>query len=244
MESSNSVIHFTKNKTILNKILDLQYFKPSYCKEEIEIHLQSEKSFFVLGVPEVSFCDIPFSRIIEHAKKYGCYGIALKKSWAIKNGLSPIIYMEKQSKLAQAITGNDYLISTLLSNGDLNDWANRKANNLQKEYIRLLSFTKNYSNNLKRKNKVVQDYRFYDEREWRYVPDDLEIKILPFGEFKEKKCLNESIETQGKLDFSYEDINYIILEKNTDVKKVFDKYNKQFDCLGSKIITIEQLKEF
>ena len=96
MESSNSVLHFTKNKTTLYKILDCSYFKPSYCNENSEIQLEHGNSYFSLAVPEVSFCDIPISRILVHAKKYGYYGIALKKEKKKKKGLSPIVYMEKQ----------------------------------------------------------------------------------------------------------------------------------------------------
>lgn len=244
MESSNSVTHFTKKKTTLYKILDSMYFKPSYCKEEIDVDLPYEQSSFTLGVPEVSFCDIPLSRILVHAKKYGKYGIALKKSWAINKGLTPIIYMEKHSKLASAVTGNEYLVSTLLAHGDLNEWANYKTEKLQKEYIRLLAFMKNYSNDLTRKNKTFSDYRFYDEREWRYVPDDLEVKVLYSNNFEEKADLNKSISSQGRLNFSVDDINYIILRKNSDVQTFYDKYNAKFNSLASKIITIEQLMEY
>lgn len=244
MESSNSVMHFTKNKTTLYKILDSNYFKPSYCKEESAVRLKHENSYFSLGVPEVSFSDIPLSRVLIHVKKYGYYGIALKKEWAIQKGLSPIIYMEKSSKLAEAVTEIEYLISTVLANGELNEWANYKTEKLQKEYIRLLSFMKNYSNDLNRKGKFIKDYRFYDEREWRYIPDDLETKILSFGDFEDKSTLNATISDKGKLPFSYDDINFVILKNNKDVKKFVDRYSDKIDCLAAKIITVEQLLEF
>ena len=45
--------------------------------------------------------------------------------------------------------------------------------------INLFRYIKNYKGTLIRKDKIFNDYRFYDEREWRYVPalSDARVKI-------------------------------------------------------------------
>lgn len=84
--SSNSLIHFTKNKSTLCGILEND-FKIKYCLETIN----AKRHQYIGAVPMVSFCDIPLSEVKDHIKKYGAYGIGLSKQWGIKNGLNPVL---------------------------------------------------------------------------------------------------------------------------------------------------------
>ena len=47
----------------------------------------------------VCFCDIPLSDIAEHTQKYGNYAIGLKKTWAMEQGVTPILYVHDNSVL-------------------------------------------------------------------------------------------------------------------------------------------------
>ena len=173
--SSNSLIHLTKRPESLIGILT-DNFKIYFCQENI---LTREGSFNA-AIPMVSFCDIPLSEIKNHICNYGRYGIGLRKNWAIEKGLNPVLYIEKESDL-----GADLRISgkSMLSGAKWGDLS-------QNEYtiLNLFRYTKNYQGRLTRKGKNIDDYRYSDEREWRYVPTDKEIDLIITTEmYKDKK---------------------------------------------------------
>jgi len=76
------------------------------------------------------------------------------------------------------------------------------------------------------KHKKFKNYRFYDEREWRVVPYITETdnsKLWPFydeEDYKEFKNENNgtSLLDVG-VDFQYDDIHYIIVEKEDDISR-------------------------
>ena len=79
---------------------------------------------------------------------------------------------------------------------------------------------------LETKTKSFKNYRFYDEREWRVVPTITETDkagVMPFlteeGYLKYKDEHNGSAHLDIGVDFQYDDINYIIVSKETDVQK-------------------------
>lgn len=245
--SSNSIIHFTNSLAVLKSILT-ENFKIKYCRETI--YSKSEK--FDLLIPIVSFCDIPFSQIINHVNSYGSYGIGLKKSWAEAKGLNPVLYMEKNSTLSDNIFNHLYkkVIEGKTKTSELTE-----KDNYALDFMR---YMKNYQGDLKRAGKkTIQNYRFSDEREWRYVVDP-KPDIPIFGTLKEindervpaaKKYVNEKIESE-RLNFSPEDINYIIIKQENErdiiiktLESVNGKYPfEQVKRLTSRILSIEQLK--
>jgi hypothetical protein len=246
--SSNSLIHFTKSLASLKGILK-NNFKISYCRETI----WSEEKKKDLLIPMVSFCDIPFSQIIGHVKNYGSYGIGLKKKWAESKGLNPVLYVEKNSSLSHNIVHN--LFETV--KGDkkkISELSEQDKYNL--DHLRYL---KNYQADLIRIGKAVKkDYRFSDEREWRYVLDPLDecqLFAVLKEEFKEnfvtglKKRLGDKAESK-RLLFTPDDISYIIIKKETErdniiklLETVNGKYpHDQVKRLTSRIISVEQLE--
>lgn len=159
--SSNSIIHFTKNKSALAGILK-ETFKVRYCHEIIH-HKEGKYEFLV---PIVSFSDIPFSQIIDHINNYGCYGIGLSKKWAESKGLNPVLYLDKNSTLTKNIIINTP--GAICRTNKL-----EAINNMGEDDRRAFDFIrylKNYQEDLKRVgNKILKNYRFSDEREWRYA---------------------------------------------------------------------------
>ncbi|HRG34236.1 MAG TPA: abortive infection system antitoxin AbiGi family protein [Saprospiraceae bacterium] len=238
--TTNSVFHFTWQKSTFSKILLDGGFKMKYCGEEH--HLNTGK--FEGAVPMVSFCDIPFSKAEEHLDKYGFFGIGLSKDWALKNKLNPVMYVEKFSIFASML--EPYLVDTLnkdkyggiekkfhlenLENGKhrvsvIDDKG--RAINIDAT-IALLSFFKNRNGNLiRKKGKLIPNYNFYDEREWRYVPtyDEFEsnkLSYTPFlmpKEFQEysKRPIEQRFLPNLLLKFHSNDIDYLIVKTEKDI---------------------------
>jgi len=120
----------------------------------------------------------------------------------------------------------------------------------------LLRFTKNYQGDLHRGGKTYPNYKFYDEKEWRFVPDqtDPEVKFhLDKTEYEKyrTKSKTKPLLTNTHLDFTATDIKYLIVKSENDVSKLIKKISEikglakssnERDLLITKIITIKQLK--
>ena len=245
--SSNTIIHFTKTRTSLEKILS-DNFKVHYCREVV----YSRTGNFDFLIPMVSFCDIPFSQIITHIKNYGAYGIGLKKSWAEEKGLNPVLYVEKNSNF-----GHGFFVHLWKKVVDgktpISDWTNDK-----KYLFDVVRYMKNYQGVLKRNSQTINDYRFSDEREWRYVlpPNIPHLFVANCIKVKDnenitskKKALNEEIQDQ-RLHFNPDNISYIVIKKESErddiirlLERVKAKYSyDQIKRLTSRIISTEQIK--
>ena len=229
--NSESLFHFTSSRENIESILKDGFFWPIYCAEvdkEYKDHLHA------CAFPMVCFCDIPLSQIEEHTNDYGNYAIAMSKEWAKKRGVSPVTYYAGSESLAiKLLRRNENIVS-------------------KKDKAFWLSLLKKYRGktwSLKEngfKNKVL-----YNEREWRYIPQNIPYKELilkvDYSSF-EKKDASENARKYG-LKFTLEDIRYIILDKEEEriafinnLKKVItDEYNLTIIC--SKILTIEQIKD-
>jgi hypothetical protein len=157
--SINSVIHFTNRIENLKSILSCNGFRIKYCAEELGIN---DRNTTVGAFPMVCFCDIPLSEIKNHIDSYGSYGIGLTKNWAKQTGLNPVLYIERNSRLANFLN--------MQSNRLLEFHQEGKPDTASMfEYFKFLSYCKNYEGRLKRGEKNEANYRFYNEREWRIV---------------------------------------------------------------------------
>ena len=203
----------------------------------------------------VSFCDIPLTDVGSHTKKYGFYGLGLSKQWAIRNGLNPILYLEKGSKITESVSSFDYLTGRLTSYPEFLDYDSdafiHTVKSLREALERSLGFMKNYSGDLNRKKekRIVKDYIYYDEREWRYVPDTISNnRLLLMGDEyeRDKKSFND-IANKERLAFEYSDVSYIILRENSQIDRFVKYLDKNVrsdkDLLCSKIITLEQISK-
>jgi hypothetical protein len=83
------LFHFTESLDILCKILK-EGFWPQYSLEDIA---WLNGPVPRLAWPMVSFCDIPITRLHDHTKFYGCYGIGLWREQLIPTGVSPVTYV-------------------------------------------------------------------------------------------------------------------------------------------------------
>lgn len=236
--SSNSIIHFTNSSDALKGILQ-NGFKVHICQENIILGGE----LIEINVPMVSFCDIPLSKIKEHIIKYGEYGVGFTKEWAEKNGLNPVLYVEKNSLLSHSL-----LASIARSIGD-GCWTLE-----EKQDVDIIRYIKNYKADLVRKSGTTPDYRFSDEREWRYVPSNTDECVYLFGSkssISDDKWTSALTELENmSLKFEPNDIKYIFIKNDREISDFisFLRQNKggeyslyDIERLTTRIITSEQI---
>lgn len=242
--STNSIIHFTSEISFLKGILK-SGFKIKYCSEKLILSSDTNqyKNSFVAH-PMVCFCDIPIKSSLEHVKMYGSYGIGLSKDWANKKGINPVLYINKDSMIAKNI-------SMLLTKRR----TKKLDNETNKDIIRIKAFSKNYSGKLFKNGKLIDnEYRFYDEREWRLIPEKeklgkVSISINNSTYLKDKNKYNAKLDNCF-IDFSHTDITYIIVSKTSEIPDIVSYLEviykhvdpKEKNILISKIISIEQIQ--
>jgi len=267
--SSNCLFHFTKSFKNIKTILEQEAFIPSYCKEKN--WLSNSENIYV---PQVSFCDIPLSNTSK-IESYGDYALGLSMSWGEKNKLNPVSYLNNNSVVFERFTT---LSKTPDSYGDL---AKRKkmllnmsgivpARSMEDYFAKIPTdvleiiknsitnfqqYTKEYSGTLDRSGKKPKlNYKFYDEKEWRFTPP-------PSHQFLD--FFNQSLwETEGKeifkqkphfknlpnswLRFDKNDIEYIILKNSNDIDELIKYFTKNKsankDLLLTKVLDFEKLK--
>lgn len=245
----NTVFHFTDDNDILLSILKNKYFKASYAKEIIVGPNGSKRKF---GIPMVSFCDIRLSNLHEHMKKYGYYGIGLKKNWAINKGLNPVSYLNHNCSMFEYFDEQLRDMSNELLNihsTEERKLARQKYRNLQN----VMRYMKNYEGELTRGDEHHKNYRFANESEWRYVPDIttddiIPVKIIRAKESNWKKKANDALwkSEASRLRFDYNDIKYILVPTNYmafDLIEGFKEFvtNDQYVYLISKIFDSRQI---
>lgn len=91
---TSSLFHFTKNPGILLRILETGLI-PNFCKED----LSYADRVLTVGIPMISFCDIPLTRTTLFKERYGEYAIGLTKEWALRHQINPILYVNDEQIL-------------------------------------------------------------------------------------------------------------------------------------------------
>lgn len=235
--SSETLFHFTTKPDYLFKILE-NCFTPRYYPEVIDIKGMTKSE---IAIPMVCFCDIPLSQIKNHIDTYGEYGIGMSKNWAKKNNLNPVIYLEKDSILTSSIVSE---IKATIKNGNID----------KSKILNVIRYIKSYQGEFRRKGKIITGVKFYDEREWRYVPkSDSKLKFW----LTAKELVDDAILAEGNLklqdftlDFEIDDIKYIIIKNESEIPTMISamkhikskKYDaKEIEILISRIITTEQI---
>jgi hypothetical protein len=250
----STLFHFT-NKKSFNKILFKFQFKLSYASERITYEKGKKNLERELAIPMVSFCDLRLSEIEAHANNYGTYGIGLSKDWANRNDLNPVFYVNKNSDFTRTFMEG-------LNNIYLNLLPKNNLTNVELNLLNMYRYMKNYENVLERRGKTrVNNYRFADEREWRFVPKVKTDGIEPFiskarFEEKGKNYFNRLIEIFN-LQFELDDIKYLVIKEEKERENLIrniklswephetrsswdDSYTEK---LISRILTIQQIKD-
>ncbi len=243
--SSDTLFHFTNKENLLG-ILEKE-FCPRFSLEHYQI---DEKTSFKIGIPMVSFCDIPLSMVHRHMTKYGNYGIGMSKEWAERSRLNPVLYLRRGSETTRIL---DDVLNSISKDvkGVRKVGVEIESLTEQRDLLfKLFAFTKSFDSH----SEDGDITKYYDEREWRYVPGLSLYKgtqiLLPERQFKDPLLSKENEELKKvSLRFEPSDINYIIIKEESErldlikeIGRIKGKYNSDTrSVLLSKIISAEQI---
>ena len=234
---TSSLFHFTNNPVTLIKILESGLI-PNFCREDLSY---AERPLCV-GVPMISFCDIPLTRTKLFKARYGDYAIGLSKEWALRNQINPILYVKDER--------------ILISLGFLRSYANTLDQDVKKRggTDTTISFNPFDQESLKgvvsffnRNNAMDAVYslcgymkRFfsngpsgqlqsnYIENEWRYAVTgegvDWKWSLEEYMQWRgdgEKPEPSDALKAK-KLTFDVGDINHIIVQSESEVHHFVD----------------------
>ena len=283
--SANTLFHFTSDITNLLGILAHNFY-PRYCLEDHSAFwpnkFPSACAYGHVAIPMVCFCDIPLSSIRSHVGVYGKYALRLTKAWGERRRISPVMYAQNDSISATVIResiSSGYTCSEVYNkhidevhsscpSGELDnkdkmiDYLSKELMKMENRLIHMMAFTKNYVGNFVRAGREYKNVRFYDEREWRHVPEPglLFENGVPSYLSKEdyldvatRDSANGKLEKpEYMLEFEPADIRYIIVERQDQILSIMDEILKikgskySYDdlrLLTARIIPMEQILE-
>lgn len=239
--SPSTLFHFTSKEGLEGILKD--NFKVKYCFETID----NDEKPVEIAIPMVSFCDIKISEITDHIEKYGYYGIGLSKEWAFEKNLNPVIYMNSKSSLCSNLLLSIRKISDV-KGIELEDYLNLSN---------LIRYAKIYEGKLTRKGNTIDNYRYADEREWRYVPDMQaeNSKYLPWLSKEQYdtaiKKLEENVKLKDeRLYFNANQVLYIIVKKEDEINGIINHIRTvkgmnytmdEVDRLTTRILSCERI---
>ena len=240
--STNELFHFTNYKN-LNLIIQTKAFIPKFNLEYTFLSDSFQRKAILLPIPMVCFCDIPYEQSDNHRNRYGHCGIVLKEKWKLNKGLNPVFYVQKDSFIANSFS---FLFSMI---DDYKQIIRNKNNSTETQltvaktghnltYISF--FIKQFEN--KKVQKVYYEFseencyeerKFYDEREWRYVPFEADNKneliISPeIFQDKQRLQLEQDKISKYKLTFEQDDIEYLIVENKEQAIELEKVINRIF----------------
>lgn len=216
------ILHFTKELKTIESILKSSSFKLEFCSEYF-----GDKNRIVSNAahPMVCFSEYTDSELESRNITYGGYAVALSKTWARINGLSPVLYVEKNS---QAAIGLGTLLKERQKHGK--DAIPQK---LRLPIMQVKCFTKHETGY----NSYFDcdDFCFKSENEWRYVPTKTQIGggyiSLNRRTFLKNKERYNSRLSSFPLRFNHSDIVAIYVQTNDQAVEL----KMQFKDLASKI---------
>lgn len=247
--SPNTLFHFTS--CLENMLGILRYtFYPRYCYEEFDLVDNDGNRFMEHAFPMVCFCDITLSQLMNHLETYGRYGFGMTKEWGIRSGLNPVIYFNRNSHMAKNLM-------------ELTGWIVKSGGRTTEVFGGVLEYLKPYEGILYRGGGVTREnVRFYDEHEWRYVPDvrvlkgnkiALAISRSTYQQAEKLKDANKKLERdETRLAFNADDIKYIIIDDESEINEMIrelrvikgSKYDLDtIERLVSRIITVKQIED-
>ncbi|MBL7846419.1 MAG: hypothetical protein JNL40_03035 [Cyclobacteriaceae bacterium] len=244
--SSNTLFHFCDSMEVILSILSNGFY-PSYCWEEIDVKGSRKLQ---AGVPMVSFCDLPLSLIGKHIGHYGRYGIGMTMSWGQKKGLNPVLYLSKDSTLAKSLLE----IGDSMIRFHQIPQENKEIDSAFDNLYAVFQYVKNYVGTFRSKNgKEIKSYKFYDEREWRYIippaDENLIVTKQEYDVWRTSSATKPLMESHA-LKFDPQDIKYLIASSEKEAEDLLqwiqdsnigDDHQKRI--LSTRILTTEQIQE-
>jgi hypothetical protein len=221
----------------------------SYVKKIIEwaktYAKENGKSYIRLDT--LSFCNIPLRDSYLYMR-YGKYGIGMSLDWAIKNTISPVVYIHETTPFRDFRNqiNNFHIIDTTLKMAE-KSLRDRFFNNIDIPYnsdnddlitninritLRTIQFFKNWKT-IYQQTEIIT----YQEREWRYVPslfDTNEKPIITKGDEDFQKIKNKEYKQKPHLpDYSLkieslDDLRYVIIKTDDQRQRILNVLSKNF----------------
>ncbi len=231
--SSNELFHFTEFK-YLKSILESKSFLPRFNLEFTHLSESYQRRAAFLPIAMVCFCDIPFEHSKKHRERYGNHGIVLTENWKLEKGLNPIIYIQSESFLANIFANfinqtNDFI--PIINNEENDIKVPLTLANVGNNLTYLTYFLKQFENKTKKlidyegKVRIFEKRKFYDEREWRYIPfeadnkNELLIEIQDYDNPDKLERANKNL-VKYKLNFEFNDIKYLIVNNKKEKQEL------------------------
>ena len=228
--SSNHVTHFTPKFGTLLKILR-QGFRPSYCNES-PIYLKEYEELEALTrlsnmelpgignvqIPMVCFCDIPLKHSYAQRKLFGKYGISLRKDWAISKRITPLTYVAENTKNHSLLFSIYAIVDNAINFHRADDCStedNPYLISLKGSILKYMDYIKPYYN-------FADNRKYYDEREWRYIPDNFSSEDLDNPELY--------------LKFQLSDVYQIIVRSAHERRIVINLLNEIYNVRVNRIV--------
>ena len=260
--SSETLFHFMSEKEHLFELL-ASGFKPRYVEEKFPFE---ENQLKLVGIPMLCFCDIRLSEVRDHIDWYGKYGIGMRSSWGTQNGLTPVQYYNKNSHLIKEYSSGLKSMRKSFKSKTYGEMTMKETPGWYFDLYKNVWYMKEFKGKqYHRKTRKEKRKKFYDEREWRYIPKMKDLKDLPEGQpmslldenllryrsdFNYRKEVNDGLGSIINLSFTPKDIAYIIVAKEDERseiiriikdKKLKNYSNEEVAVLSSKILSIEQI---
>ena len=169
--------------------------------------------------PMVCFCQHNFDELNIKTITYGRYGIAFSTEWALKNRISPVIYVDGNSLAAKGL-------ATLLK-ARQNKMREELPKYLRLPIMEIKCFTKNvrgYNSYLKK-----EGFDFKNENEWRYVPRKSDIDGCLISQNQSTYLKNRDRHNKKLLPFPFKfkmpDIEMIFVAKNEEIPIVSNDFS-------------------
>lgn len=252
---TSSIFHYTNELDSLKGILS-EGFYPNYCKESFP-HFSGT---YYVGIPMVSFCDIPVSMTDIFRQRYGKFALGLTKEWALKNKINPLLYVHNQNIFNSVHLVHGYLQMLKVKNKELGGEAD--------SYLMDLTHTswegvKNWVQMQQMRYAILQLFGFlkpleiyrngerqsnYEENEWRYIVPESNDTPWLWGEneYKEwrgdkdtKPTPSDSLKKE-KLDFHIQDIRWILVPTFDDAKNAMNMIDTLKTISGREITVNEK----
>ena len=248
--SANTLFHFTGHFDNLVSILTNE-FHPRFSLENFNVLSQNaqESAELEWAVPMVCFCDIPLSQIGFHLQVYGDYGIGLTKDWGKRNGIAPVLYAYRESILTSKVV-------TILTKMHDEHVGPKLLESLGTELMHLVFFIKPYEGDLWREGGKLTNVRFYNEREWRFVPtlpeEGYSVGMVKADFLNEelRREANRKVGEISRISFDPNDIKYLVVRRDDEivplireVERIKAKYSyDDVRLLASRVISAEQIR--
>ena len=162
-------------------------------------------------VPMVCFCDIPLALIKEHLDWYGNYAIGIKREYARKYMVNPVWYIHKDNPVVSKMF--------------------HSKNKIDLSESPLLPYLKQFLGFQEDSTGEERIKKFYDEREWRYIPQEPKFKATlitnkPYSYGKEL-AQDSSSKRVTRMHLEVDRIEYIIVRNEEDKTNLYP-FRKKF----------------